>query len=182
MFIPLVLLFFSFYFFSSVFLLFPSSSILFLGHFPLIEYSGELYRYYLRPNMGSQILSCGLHLLTKYGQDFDYFCVKYFDQAFLPSKMKRMQISHLILIQSACTCWFHNISYDNLIPWAFRVVFLIGALFFPEQRNQTIQFFVQIFTNLPNPITHLNVSSLKITKKKIQTTKSSNFISHNIFS
>jgi hypothetical protein len=46
--------------------------------------------------MGSQILSCGLHLLTKYGQDFDYFCVKYFDQVFLPSKMKRKQMRLLI--------------------------------------------------------------------------------------
>jgi hypothetical protein len=40
----------------------------------------------------------------------------------------------------------------------------------------------KILTNLPIPITHLIISSLKIIKKKIQTTKSSNFIVHNIFS
>jgi len=36
-------------------------------------------------------------------------------------------------------------------------------------------------TNLPNPITHLIIRSLNIPKQCIQTTKSSNFVSHNIF-
>jgi hypothetical protein len=40
----------------------------------------------------------------------------------------------------------------------------------------------KILWNLPNPITHLTIHFLKITIKKIQTTKSNNFISHNIFS
>jgi len=40
----------------------------------------------------------------------------------------------------------------------------------------------RILTLLPNPITHLLVSSLEITKKRFYTIKSGNFIGHNIFS
>ncbi len=40
----------------------------------------------------------------------------------------------------------------------------------------------KILTILPNPITHLTTSSHKITKNKIQTTKSSNFDDYNISS
>ncbi len=39
----------------------------------------------------------------------------------------------------------------------------------------------RIPTNLPNPITHLIVTSLEITKKRFYIIKSSNFIGHNIF-
>jgi hypothetical protein len=41
--------------------------------------------------------------------------------------------------------------------------------------------YFKVLTNLPNPITHLTISSFKITKKIIETTKSNNIIDHNIF-
>jgi hypothetical protein len=40
----------------------------------------------------------------------------------------------------------------------------------------------KIFTYLTKPVIHLTITSFKIIGKKIQTTKSNNFIAHNIFS